>query len=93
MDWKDIRDNLDLIDFLKFKFLYLLNCQLNLIKCSDFAEAKSIVQGVKTEILPRTIKLLLILFASSSVFPSLLVFLVISLPARSTKLIFPCLVM
>ena len=31
MDRKDIRDNLDLIDFLKFKFLYLLNSQLNLI--------------------------------------------------------------
>lgn len=35
-------------------------------------------------------RLLLILFASSSVFPSLCVFLVISLPARSTKLILPC---
>ena len=33
------------------------------------------------------------LLASSSVLPSLLVFLVISLPARSTKLILPCLVM
>ena len=43
--------------------------------------------------LPSTIKLLLMLFASSKVFPSLLVFLVISLPARSTKLIFPCRVM
>ena len=31
------------------------------------------------------------LFASSKVLPSLFVFLVISLPARSTKLIFPCL--
>ena len=34
-------------------------------------------------------RLLLMLFASSSVFPSLLVFLVISLPARSTKFILP----
>lgn len=30
------------------------------------------------------------LFASSSVLPSLFVFFVISLPARSTKLILPC---
>lgn len=39
--------------------------------------------------LPNTMRLLLILLASSKVFPSLIVFLVISLPARSTKLIFP----
>ena len=39
---------------------------------------------------PKTMRLLLILLASSSVFPSLFVFLVISLPARSTKLILPC---
>ena len=37
-------------------------------------------------------RLLLMLFASSKVFPSLFVFFVISLPARSTKLILPCLV-
>lgn len=44
---------------------------------------------LKRSNLPNTIKLLLILFASSKVFPSLCVFLVISLPARSTKLILP----
>uniref|UniRef100_A0A1A9W8D2 Uncharacterized protein n=1 Tax=Glossina brevipalpis TaxID=37001 RepID=A0A1A9W8D2_9MUSC len=40
--------------------------------------------------LPNTIKLLLILLASSNVLPALIVFLVNSLPAKSTKLILPC---
>ena len=43
--------------------------------------------------LPRTMRDLLMLLASSRVFPSLCVFFVISLPARSTKFIFPCLEM
>ena len=41
--------------------------------------------------LPKTMRLLLMLLASSRVLPSLLVFLVISDPAKSTKLILPCL--
>lgn len=45
----------------------------------------------KIENLPSTMRLLFILFASSRVFPSLCVFFVISLPAKSTKFNLPVL--
>ena len=49
---------------------------------------------LKAEIqLPKTIRDLLMLLASVNALPELLVFFTISEPAKSTKLIFPCLVM